>query len=117
MERYPAEWQVAGRELAAAMEGGRAQKLNEFSLKAKTELDLWKERIRRSKENSRVIESALPHLIRSRMALKALDQCYLAAATGKGSGKIRFNLVNGFIYTEAPFQPPPHAEDGVARMV
>jgi hypothetical protein len=103
MERYPAEWQVAGRELAAVMEDGRTQKLNEYSFKAKIDLDVWKERIQKSRGNSTVIESALPHLIRSRMALLALDKCYLAAATGKASGKIRFNLVNGFIIQKLLF--------------
>jgi hypothetical protein len=103
MARYPAEWQVAGRELAAVMEDGRAQRLNEHSIKAKSEFDHWKERIRNSKGNSKVIESALPLLVRSRMALLALDKCYLAAATGKASGKIRFNLVNGFIIQKLLF--------------
>jgi len=103
MQRYPAEWQVAGRELAAVMEDGRAQKLNEYSLRAKAELEVWRERIRKSKGNSRVIESALPHLVRSRMALLALDKCYLAAATGKASGTIRFSLVNGFIIQKLLF--------------
>jgi hypothetical protein len=103
MERYPAEWQVAGRELAAAIEDGSAQNLNDFSLKAKSDLELWKGRIRKSRGNARVLESALPHLIRGRMALLALDKCYLAAATGKTSGKIRFNLINGFIIQKLLF--------------
>jgi hypothetical protein len=97
MERYPAEWLIAGRELTSVIEDGRAQKLNEFSIKARAESEIWKNRVRKSRGNFHVVESALPHLIRSRMALLALDQCYLAAATGKASGKIRFNLVNGFI--------------------
>jgi hypothetical protein len=31
------------------------------------------------------------------MAMLAMKQCYQAAALGKASGKIRFNLINGFI--------------------
>jgi hypothetical protein len=37
------------------------------------------------------------------MALLAMDQCYHAAATGKASGKVRFNLINGNIIQKLLF--------------
>jgi hypothetical protein len=97
MKRRPEIWEDAGQELVAALEDGRAEKLNELATKAKAAADLWHDRIRRSRKNSKVIEAALPALIKSRMSLLALDRCYLAAATGKSSGRIRFNRVNGAI--------------------
>jgi hypothetical protein len=97
MERYPADWEIVGRELLSTLRDGRAQTLSVYARKAKSESDLWKSRIRGNKGNAGNLASALPHLVRSRMALMALDKCCLAAATGVASGKIRFNLLNGFI--------------------
>ncbi len=97
MEHYPGDWEVVGRELLSALRDGKAQTLSAYARKAKSESDLWKSRIRRSKGNAGSLDSALPHVIRSKMALLALEKCCLAAATGVVSGKIRFNPLNGFI--------------------
>jgi len=97
MERYPAIWETAGQDLVSAMETGNAQALSDYARRAKAEADLWAGRIRASRSNPKVIETGLPRLIQSRMALLALEKCNLAAATGKASGKIRFNRVNGHI--------------------
>jgi hypothetical protein len=97
MDRYPQCWEATGPELVKALEDNRAQTLKSFSEKAKQLEAAWSLRIRRSCNNSKVMESALPHLIRSRMALLALNKCYQAAALGKASGKIRFSRINGYI--------------------
>ncbi len=97
MERYPSEWELVGRELVSAMEDGRAETLNEFARRARGEWDLWRGRIRASRANPKTLDSALPVLIRSRMALLALDRCYWAASTGVATGKVRFGLLNGMI--------------------
>lgn len=103
MERYPEEWQVAGPELVAALEDGRSQALQEYIARAKSTEETWHHRLRSSRLNTKVIESAMPHLIGSRMATLAMNQCYQAAALGKASGKIRFNLVNGYIIQKLLF--------------
>jgi hypothetical protein len=97
MERYPEIWQRVGPRLVSALEDGRAQTLKDYSQKEKSLEETWHHRIRQSRANMKVIESAIPHLIASRMALLAMDRCFHAAATGKASGKVRFNLVNGYI--------------------
>jgi hypothetical protein len=103
MERYPAEWQHTGPELISALEDSRAQRLQEYTAKAKSIEEIWHQRIRSSRYNAKVIESAKPHLIRSRMAMLAMKQCYQAAALGKASGKVRFSLVNGYIIQKLLF--------------
>jgi hypothetical protein len=103
MERYPEMWLSVGPELVAALEDGRSQRLKDYSTNAKSAQDTWHNRIRKSRHNAKVIESAMPHLIKSRMTLLALDQCYQAAALGKASGKIRFNLINGYIIQKLLF--------------
>jgi hypothetical protein len=103
MHRFPVDWEAVGSEVVAAMEDGRAETLAGLSRKARGEADLWKGRLRRSKGDAAAITAALPHLVRSRMTLLALEKCFLAAATGKTSGKIRFNLVNGYIVQKLLF--------------
>lgn len=97
MDEYPQLWRSVGPELVAAMETGRAETLRDYSEKAKAEQRNWETRIQKSRSNDKVVEAALPHLVKSRMALLALDRCYQAAALGRDSGKVRFNLLNGFI--------------------
>jgi hypothetical protein len=103
MERYPEVWKKAGQELVSALEDGRAQTLNDLAAQARTSADLWKSKIQKSHQNPKVIETALPVLIKSRMSFLALEKCYLAAATGQSSGKIRFHLVNGLIIQKLLF--------------
>jgi len=103
MERYPVAWEDVGRELVNALEGGQAHKLNDLAARAASSAEIWESRIRKSRNNEKVIEAALAHLVKSRMSLLALDKCYLAAATGKTSGKIRFNLINGMIIQKLLF--------------
>jgi hypothetical protein len=103
MERYPEIWRGVGPELVAAVENGRAETLQSFSAKAKSAEDLWLDRIRKSRGNTKVIESAIPHLVKSRLALLSMDKCCQAAAMGKASGKIRFNRINGYIIQKLLF--------------
>jgi hypothetical protein len=103
MERYPEEWRSTGPELISALEDGRSQILQEYTAKAKSTEEIWHHRIRSSRHNTKVIESAMPHLIRSRMAMLAMAQCYQAASLGKASGKVRFNLINGYIVQKLLF--------------
>ncbi len=103
MERYPEIWQQAGPELVAVLEDGRAQTLKSHSIKASLTAKIWHDRILRSRHNPKIVESALPHVIKSRMALLAMNQCYQAAALGKASGKIRFSRINGYIIQKLLF--------------
>jgi hypothetical protein len=104
MECYPAIWESAGRDLVSAMETGNAEALGDYARRAQSEAALWAGRIRASRSNPKVIETGLPRLIQSRMILLALEKCNLAAATGKASGKIRFNRVNGCIVQNLLFE-------------
>jgi hypothetical protein len=97
IEQYPGIWADTGLKLVSALEDGRTQTLNAYVSNAKSTMDMWLNKIRSSRNNPTLIQSALPYIIRSKMALLAMEQCYQAAASGRASGKIRFNLVNGFI--------------------
>ena len=104
MERYPEIWEDAGRELVAALEDGGSQRLRDFAAPASAAAEIWQARLRKSRNNLKVIETALPQLVRSRMSLLAVEKCYVAAATGRSSGRIRFNLINGAIIQKLLFE-------------
>lgn len=104
MDRHPTIWRKVGPELVAAIADGSESRLRRFTEQAQSTEETWLQKIRQSRNNATVIASALPHLIASRMALLALNQCYQAAATGKASGKVRFNRINGFIIQKLLFQ-------------
>ncbi len=97
MERFPEEWRDVGQELVSALSVGSIDRLSRDATKARQTEATWEGRIREDRRNGKLIGAALPHLIQSRMFLLALDKCCLAAATGKASGKIRFNLINGYL--------------------
>jgi hypothetical protein len=103
IDGYPEIWQSVGPELVGALEYNRSKTFKDFAVKAKSDEDTWLNRIRKSRHNIKVIESAIPHLIRSRMAILAMDKCYQSAAVGKTSGKFRFNLINGYIIQKLLF--------------
>jgi hypothetical protein len=103
MERYPAEWKEVGRELISALEDGRTQTLNECAVKARLMAETGKGQILKSRNNLKAIDTALPFLVKSRMWLLALEKCYFVAATGKTAGKIRFNLINGYLIQKLLF--------------
>ena len=97
MERYPDEWERVGCELVSLIEEGNAGKLNEIAQKARWMAEMGKNRILKSRNNPNVIETFLPNLVRSKMWLLALEKCYLSSALGQTTGKVRFNLINGYI--------------------
>ncbi len=103
MERYPEEWEEVGRELISVLGEGTAEKLNACVQRARWMAETGADRILKSRNNPKIIESFLPNLIKSRMWLLALEKCYLSSATGKTTGKVRFNLFNGYIIQKLLF--------------
>lgn len=100
MDRYPLIWEEAGRELILALEHGKTQA---FAARSRADAIVWEQRIRASGKNAKVLESALPHIVKARMARLALEKCYQAAATGNSSGRIRFHWFNGFLIQKLLF--------------
>ncbi len=101
---YPEVWEQAARDLVTTAKEGRVQALNEYAVKAKLLAETWKNRIRKSRNNHKVIKAAVPYIVKSRMYLHALDKCFLAAAAGKVTGKVRFTIVNGLIIQKLLFK-------------
>jgi len=97
IERFPAEWETVGRNLVAATASHRPQDIEAFVLRAREEAAPWQRRVQKSRKNPKVLESALPSVVRARMAFLAAQRAVQAAALGGSSGRVRFGLWSGFI--------------------
>lgn len=103
MGRYPEEWEKVGNKLHSLLKDGSAEKLNGYAQRAKWMAEMGKDRIRKSRNNPKVIETFLPNLVKSKMWLQALEKCYLSSAFGKTAGRVRFKLINGYIIQKLLF--------------
>jgi len=93
--RFPQEWEVVGRDLVAATANRRAREIEAFVLRAREEAAPWQRRVRKSGKNPQVLATALPFLVRARMAFLAAQRAVQAAALGGASGRIRFGVWSG----------------------
>lgn len=92
-QEYPAEWQQVERELAAVIREDSSAALESY-VTSLTAPAAAKARRTHSEGHARALASAE---IRRAMAAAALRQLSLAAGTGTTSGRVRFNLLNGFV--------------------
>jgi hypothetical protein len=98
-EAYPAEWSVVQRELAEIVPRGDLEELKAYvrdlaAAPAPTT----------SRKPVRGLDPALALQIRRQMAAAAIKQLSLSAATGVHEGRLRFNLVNGWIAQRLLFE-------------
>lgn len=104
IQRYPKMWEEASQEIISATQTGHAKHVQECAYKAKLNAETWKARISKSQNNPKVLEAALQQIAKSRMIAFTVEKSYLARAAGKFSGKVRFNLFNGFILQRLLFK-------------
>jgi hypothetical protein len=94
---YPEEWMAVQRDISAIVERGVAEELKAYLERLSTHAALAKPPSANRQKN---MEAALSQFIRSRMAhesVKKLCLGVLAADAGVTKGKLRFNLLNGYI--------------------
>jgi len=93
-EAYPQEWSVVQHELAEIVPRGNVH-----------ELAAYVQQIAASgRKPVRGLDPALGAEIRRQMATAAIKQLSLSAATGVHEGRVRFNLVNGWIAQKLLFE-------------
>jgi hypothetical protein len=98
---YPDVWDKALEGMREVFATGGTDSLNAALGSAQAAHD----RIVKSGLNARVVEQWFPLILRTRMMVLALQNQYVAAATGK-KGKVRFNLWNGWILQRLLFAGP-----------
>jgi len=97
IERFPQEWEIVGKNLVEATASHRPKDIEAFVLRAREEAAPWHTRVRKSPGNPKVLASALPSIVRARMAFLAAQRAVQAAALGGASGRVRFGLWSGFL--------------------
>ncbi len=93
--RYPEQWTAVQQELSTIIEGRVAEELQAY-LTSATQVN----KIPDSRIRNKISEAELKEIIRSRMAqesIKKLCLTLLAADAGVTKGKLRFNLLNGYV--------------------
>ena len=96
IERFPDEWQTIGQALVDATATKRPEAIEAFVRAAQEAALPYRQRAEKSRKNPRVLATALPYLVRGRMAYLAAKQAVQAVALG-GSGRHRFTLWNGLL--------------------
>jgi hypothetical protein len=97
IERFPQEWESVGRDLVAATASHRPQDIEAFVLRAREQAAPWQRRAQKSHDNPKVLASALPAIVRARMAFLAAQRAVQAAALGGSTGRVRFGLWSGLL--------------------
>jgi hypothetical protein len=95
-EEFPEEWKEVGGKLVEATSTHKAEAVEAFVRSLQAAAQPHRMRIEKSGKNPTVLATALPYLVRARMAVLATQQALRAAAMG-GSGRRRFGLWSGFI--------------------
>jgi hypothetical protein len=95
--RYPADWAAVQQEISAIVGRGAAEELKAYLERLSARSALPKSA---SRNAPMIREAALSRFVRSRMAhesVKKLGFSVLAADAGATKGKLRFNLLNGYV--------------------
>jgi hypothetical protein len=100
-ETYPEVWEKAVEDLVKVYARGGIDSVHDAVGSAQAA----HERIAKSGMNPQVLSWAFPLILKTRMVVLALQNHYVAMQTG-ATGKIRFNLWNGFLLQRLLFSGP-----------
>jgi hypothetical protein len=85
--RYPDQWEQTGSALVAAIQARHAAGAATFLARARAEAAPWRQRMSQSGKNPRVLQAALPALVRERMSQLAVKEVVEGAAAVRASGQ------------------------------
>ncbi len=106
---YPDVWAGVQREIAEIVAGGKTVELQAYLKQSELRAGMLAKKLQASRGDRKILESNLLQLVRNRMAHLAVKQHYVSEATGIEKGKVRFNLLNGYIAQKLLFS------DGLVR--
>jgi hypothetical protein len=99
-EAYPREWDTVQHDLGQAVGGGDVEALKAYVLALASRAPAPA----RGGRSRAAQEAQLAAQIRRQMTVAALREASLSAATGVTSGRVRFNLVNGWVMQRLLFR-------------
>lgn len=91
--KFPEEWEIVQNDLAAVFARGNIDELHGYLKNLSTHRSVSMGR----RGNNRLPGDIHPHFIRKRMAQLVIKQHCISVASGVEKGKVRFNLLNGYI--------------------
>jgi len=94
---YPGLWESVRYDIAEIVSGGTIAELQGYLKQSELRGGLLAKKLQKSHGDSKIMESATLQLISSRMAHLAVQQHCISEATGIEKGKVRFNLLNGYV--------------------
>jgi hypothetical protein len=99
-EAYPAEWEAVQRDISAVVRQGDIEAVKAYV----HELSRPRTASRAQRRAKGAEEVLLREEIRQKMAAAAVKQMALSTATGVTEGRVRFNLVNGWVAQKLLFK-------------
>lgn len=106
---YPDMWAIVRREIAEIVAGEKTVDLQTYLKQSELRVGMLAKKLQASRGDRKILESTLLQLVRNRMAQLAVKQHYVSEATGIEKGRVRFNLLNGYIAQKLLFS------DGLVR--
>jgi hypothetical protein len=104
MEDFPEAWQAVGQQLVDATSTRRPEAIEAFVRAFQEAAAPYEQRVGKSGKNPQVLATALPFLVRKRMAMLAAQRTLHVAALGAGAGRRRFGLWSGFLVQRLFFE-------------
>lgn len=101
--RYPEFKEIVIKEFSGITKESNTEEISSFIDTYKSKARFAIDRIQKSGENQKTLNTFLPDIIKARIAIYILEQLYLTDQSGKTMGKIRFNLWDGLILQKVLF--------------
>lgn len=108
-DAFPELWENVRREIAEIVADGKHSGLSAYLKQSELKSGQMARNLQAHRRDNRNLDSLARQLVRHRMACLAVKQHYISEATGIEKGKVRFNLLNGFIAQKLLFS------DGLER--
>ncbi len=101
---YPEVWEVVRREIAEIVAGGTLMELQLYLKRSALESGMLAKKLQKSRGDKKLLEATLTQLVRNKMTQLAIRQHCISEATGIEKGKVRFNLLNGYLAQKLLFK-------------
>lgn len=96
-DKFPEEWKKVEQNLAIAFSSGKPSDVQAYLQRLAQPLSIHEKTTIKTQENTNIRRKTVSDTACFHMAQKAVQQHYVAIASGIDNGKVRFNLFNGLV--------------------
>jgi hypothetical protein len=101
---YPEVWEEVRKEIAGIVAAGTLTELQLYLKRSALESGMLAKKLQKSRGNKKLLDATLMQLVRNKMIHLAIRQHCVSEATGIEKGKVRFNLLNGYLAQKLLFK-------------